>query len=145
MRVFVLLSVLGFLFLTPAYSQDFLNLNDTTIIEQEEAPLAAEPVMAKKWNQIRTKYFNMNFGLALILDHNIASQDDNSISQVGEIGPDTEFRGQRFLVSGNLLFFKRPWRYMVSANYNGMDAPQDSKAFSFIDWNFEIPFGKNGG
>ncbi len=47
MRVFVLLSVLGFLFLTPAYSQDFLNLNDTTIIEQEEAPLAAEPVMAK--------------------------------------------------------------------------------------------------
>lgn len=145
MRILVVLFVLGFFFLTPAYSQDFLNLNDTTIIDREEAPLAAPAVMAKKWNQIRTKYFNLNFGMALIFDHNIASQDDNSISQVGEIGPGTEFRGQRLMVSGNLLFFKRPWRYMVSANYNGMDAPQDSKAFSFIDWNFEIPFGKNGG
>ncbi|MGL6268847.1 MAG: OprO/OprP family phosphate-selective porin, partial [Chitinophagaceae bacterium] len=43
------------------------------------------------------------------------------------------------------FFFKYPWRYMVSANYNGLDAPQDEKAFSFIDWNIEIPFGKNGG
>ncbi|WP_111672328.1 OprO/OprP family phosphate-selective porin [Algoriphagus litoralis] len=145
MRVFMLLSLLGFLFLTPGYGQDFLNLNDTTLVERNQAPTAADPVMAKKWNQINTKFFNLNFGLAFLLDHNVASQNTNSISQVGEIGPSTEFRGQRFMVSGNLLFFKHPWRYMVSANYNGMDAPQDGKSFSFIDWNFEIPFGKKGG
>lgn len=145
MRKFVLLSVIGFSFLTPVYGQDFLQLNDTAIIENEEAPLAAPPIMAKKWNQVKTKYFNLNFGVAFLLDHNIASQDENSITQVGEIGPGTEFRGQRFLISGNLLFFKRPWRYMVSANYNGMDAPQGTKTFGFIDWNFEIPFGKKGG
>jgi phosphate-selective porin OprO/OprP len=34
---------------------------------------------------------------------------------------------------------------MISANYNGMDAPQGTKTFGFIDWNFEIPFGKKGG
>jgi phosphate-selective porin len=34
---------------------------------------------------------------------------------------------------------------MISVNYNGLDAPQGSEKFSFIDWNFEIPFGKKGG
>jgi hypothetical protein len=34
---------------------------------------------------------------------------------------------------------------MISANYNGMDAPADNKYFSFKDWKIEIPFGKKGG
>jgi len=49
------------------------------------------------------------------------------------------------MLTGQLLFFKNPWRYMVSYNYNGLDAPQDSKSFSFIDWNLDIPIGKKGG
>ena len=126
-------------------NQIIQSFNDTAIIPREEAPLAAAPIMAKKWNQFKTKYFTLNFGMAFILDHNIVSQDDNNIQQVGEVGPGTEFRGERFMVSGNLLFFKHPWRYMISANYNGLDAPQGEKAFSFIDWNFEIPFGRKGG
>ena len=121
------------------------SFNDTAIIPREEAPLAAPPIMAKKWNQFKTKYFTLNFGLAFILDHNNVYQDDVNVQQVGEVGSATEFRGERFMLSGNLLFFKRPWRYMISANYNGLDAPQGEKAFSFIDWNFEIPFGKKGG
>ncbi|MEY4594250.1 MAG: hypothetical protein RIQ47_660 [Bacteroidota bacterium] len=120
-------------------------ITDTIIIPADQAPMAADPILAKKWNQIRTKYFHLNLGLALILDHNITSQNENSITQVGKIDPATEFRGQRLILSGNLLFFKNPWRYMVSANYNGLDAPQDSKKFSFIDWNLEIPIGKRGG
>jgi phosphate-selective porin OprO/OprP len=121
------------------------SFNDTAIIPREEAPLAAAPIMAKKWNQFKTKYFTLNFGMAFILDHNITSQDENNIQQVGEVGPGTEFRGERFIVSGNLLFFKHPWRYMISANFNGLDNPPGDKSFSFIDWNFEIPFGKKGG
>ena len=121
------------------------DFHDTAIIPRDEAPMAAAPIMAKKWNQIHTKYFNLNFGLAFILDHNEVGQDANSIAQVGKVGPGTEFRGERLVLSGNLLFFKHPWRYMVSANFNGLDAPQGTKAFSFIDWNLEIPFGKKGG
>lgn len=34
---------------------------------------------------------------------------------------------------------------MISLNYNGLDAPQGSKAFSVIDLNLEIPFGEKGG
>ena len=120
-------------------------LLDTVIIPRDQAPMAAAPVMALKWNQIHTKWFNLNFGAAFILDHNIVSQDDISLAQVGKVDPGTEFRGERLMASGNLLFFKHPWRYMVSANFNGLDAPQGSKKFSFIDWNLEIPIGKNGG
>jgi phosphate-selective porin OprO and OprP len=125
---------------------DILNsLNDTAIIPRDQAPLSAAPIMAKKWNQISTKHFNLNFGLAFLYDYNVLNQDDDNIEQVGVVSDKGEFRGQRFVASGNLLFFKHPWRYMISANYNGLDAPQGSKGFSFIDWNFEIPFGKKGG
>lgn len=123
----------------------FDQLNDTAMIHPDEAPMAAAPIMAKKWNQLKTKYFTLNFGVAMFLDYNTVNQNDNNIEQVGKIENATEFRAQRLIFSGNLLFFKRPWRYMVSANYNGMDAPPDSKDFSLIDLNVEIPFGKNGG
>jgi len=121
------------------------SFNDTAIILSEEAPLAADPIMAKKWNQFKTKWFSLNIGAALILDYNTISQDANNLDQVGKIEPATEFRGQRLVFSGNIFFAKHPWRYMISANYNGLDAPQNNKNFSFIDWNFEIPFGKKGG
>jgi phosphate-selective porin OprO/OprP len=129
-----------------ARTQNILNsLNDTAIIPRDQAPLAADPIMAKKWNQINAKHFNLNFGLAFLYDYNVLNQDNDNIEQVGLVNDKGEFRGQRFVASGNLLFFKHPWRYMISANYNGMDAPQGSKTFGFIDWNFEIPFGKKGG
>jgi phosphate-selective porin OprO/OprP len=129
-----------------AHTQNILeSLNDTAIIPRDQAPLAADPIMAKKWNQINAKHFNLNFGLAFLYDYNVLNQDNDNIEQVGLVNDKGEFRGQRFVASGNLLFFKHPWRYMISANYNGMDAPQGSKTFGFIDWNFEIPFGKKGG
>ena len=42
----------------------------------------APPVMAKKWNQIKTKYFTLNIGAAILLDHNVAVQDNTNIEQV---------------------------------------------------------------
>ena len=120
-------------------------MNDTSVIDPNLAPMTTPTVMANKWNQIHTKYFTINIGFALILDHNIASQDSTSNHQVGSIGTATEFRGDRIILSGQLLFFKHPWRYMLSANFNGLDAPPGDKTFSLIDWNIEIPVGKGLG
>jgi phosphate-selective porin len=129
-----------------SYAQtDSAYVKDTVVISRDEAPMGAPPIMAEKWNQIKTKFFTLNIGFALILDYNIVPQDYNNIQQVDTIDPEVEFRGERAILSGELLFFKRPWRYMISANYNGLDAAQDGKLFSFIDWNFEIPFGKKDG
>ncbi len=107
--------------------------------------MSAPPVAAKQWNQIKTKAFTMNIGAAILLDHNIVGQDNNSLTQVGKVNPGTEFRGDRLIVTGQLLFFKKPWRYMFGANYNGLDAPQGNTTYSFMDWNLEIPVGKKGG
>ncbi|MFN9324248.1 MAG: hypothetical protein ACK6A5_02540, partial [Flavobacteriales bacterium] len=98
------------------------SLNDTLTTGREEAPMEAPPTMAMNWNQFRTKWFTLNIGAALILDHTEAEQDEASIAQVGAIGPATEFRGERLIFSGNMLFSERHWRYMIRANYNGLDA-----------------------
>lgn len=129
-----------------AQSADSLlnSLNDTVQIKRTEMVSQAPPVMDLKWNQIRTKWININIGAAILLDHNIVNQDDNNITQVGEISPGTEFRGDRFMASGTINF-KNPWRYMFSINWNGLDAPQGKKSVDFIDWNFEIPIGKTHG
>jgi hypothetical protein len=117
-----------------------VTLNDTTMISRDETPKAAPPIMEEGWNQIPTKFFTMNFGFALLLDQTFLVQDDNSLAQVGKVDPATEFRGDRFILSGKILGFREnPWRYMISANFNGLDAPEGKTSFEFIDWNIEIP------
>ncbi|MFN8257064.1 MAG: porin [Bacteroidales bacterium] len=142
-----LLLFLTFINLTLAsFSQEGSpSLNDTMQVKKEEISLDAPPVMAKKWNQVKTRFFTLNIGAAILLDHNIVVQDENSISQVGKVNPGTEFRGDRLIITGQLLFFKNPWHYMFGANYNGLDAPQGNNAYSFLDWSLEIPVGKKGG
>jgi phosphate-selective porin OprO/OprP len=121
-------------------------LNDTTTIRDQEVTATAPTIMSKKWNQWKTRFFTMNLGMAVLLDHNILGQDDENITQVGKVDPGTEFRGERIVLSGNIFVSKtNPWRYMFSANFNGLDAPPDKKSFDFIDWNLEIPISKKAG
>ena len=141
----LLFVVLLFIHSLSLLAQDkILHLNDTAMVNPELSPMDAPPTIAKKWNQIHNKFFTMNIGLAIILDHNITIQDDNNLAQVGKIDPATEFRAERFVLAGNLLFFKNPWRYMISANYNGLDAPEGSNKFDFLDWVLGGPFWKEG-
>lgn len=121
------------------------SLNDTVQVHKEMISTDAPPVMAKKWNQIKTKSFTMNIGLAILFDYNNVVQDDISLEQSGKIDAATEFRGDRLILTGQLLFFKNPWRYMIGANYNGLDAPQGNTTYSFMDWSIDIPLGKTGG
>jgi phosphate-selective porin OprO/OprP len=133
--------------LLPIFSvaQAVIQLTDTATVSREETPILAPPIMAQKWNQINTKFFTLNIGAALLFDYNSMSQDDNSIAQVGKVDPATEFRGERLVFSGKLLFFKKPWNYMISANYNGLNNPSDKPNFDFVDYSIEIPFGHRGG
>lgn len=125
--------------------QDPLQLNDTTIISEAATPVTAPTTMKKKWNHYAGKFMTVNLGAAIILDYNFPQQDNGSIQQVGSYGSASELRADRFMLYGNLgVGAKHPWRYMISANYNGLDAPSDKK-FDLIDWNLEIPVGSKGG
>jgi len=123
----------------------FKQFDDTTMIARDKTTTGSVRVSAKKWNQWKTKAFTMNLGLAFLLDHNVLNQDEENIQQIGKVSPGTEFRGERFILTGTLDFFKLPWKYMFSANFNGLDAPPDKKSFDFIDWSVEIPLGKKAG
>lgn len=140
------LPIIGFSIISlPVFAQDILQINDTAVVNPTSVPATTPPMMKKKWNHFANKYFTMNVGFAFILDHNIVDQDNNSITQVGKVSPQTEVRGDRIVASGQLLFFKNPWRYLFSANFNGLDAPPSKKTFDLIDWNVEIPIGAKGG
>ena len=109
-----------------AAQEDPLQLNDTTIVPEAATPVTAPTTMKKKWNHYSGKFATINLGMAILLDYNTQHQDNNSIQQVGSYGSATEFRADRFMLYGNLgVGSKHPWRYMISANYNGMDAPPD--------------------
>ncbi|MEX1202576.1 MAG: porin [Ferruginibacter sp.] len=123
-------------------------LNDTATIPREESATQAPALMNKKWNNIKSKYFTLNIGAAVLYDYNVIGQDANSITQVGDVANAGEFRGDRFIFSGNFSFFekmKNHWRYMISINFNGLDATEGKKSFDFIDWNIEIPLSKTAG
>ncbi|HMS66364.1 MAG TPA: porin [Ignavibacteria bacterium] len=98
-----------------------------------------------KWNQFENKLFTLNIGISAFLDYNILAQNDASIELDGDISPELEFRAERVMFSGELRFFKYPWKYLFSANYNGPTTEVDQPNFSIIDLNIDIPFGKNSG
>lgn len=122
-----------------------LNLSDTATISRSENAQTAPTINAEGWNQLDAKFMTFNLGLAVLYDYNVVTQDDNNILQVGEVKDAGEFRADRFIMTGKMRFANRknPWRYMVSLNYNGLDAPQGKKTLDFIDYNLEIPIGEN--
>lgn len=146
MRCLIICSLTILIFSRLGAQQPLLSLADSTEVSPGEMSAAAPPIMLESWNQAKTKFLEVNFGFALLLDHNTVIQDDVNVAQVGEVDPATEFRGDRFILSGSISINKKaPWRYMVSANFNGLDAQDGKKRFDFIDWNLEIPLGQKGG
>lgn len=91
MRTLLLFVILFSAELAKAQSVDSMlnSLNDTVQVKRTDMVSQAPPVMDLKWNQIRTKWININIGAAILLDHNIVNQDANNITQVGEISPGT--------------------------------------------------------
>ncbi len=131
------------------YSQDIfeiMDFDDTTEVKSGDVSSEAPTIMKKKWNSFQTKFITLNFGMALFLDYNILEQNETNIEQVGKVESEVEFRAQRIILSGSFPFFKYPWKYMISANYNGMDAAENKKKnFDFIDLSLDIPFGEKSG
>jgi len=86
MRIKIILLLALQLVYVPGIAQSILqSLNDTATVKADDMHEDAPPILAKKWNHFHTKYFTLNIGISLLLDHNEASQDDDNIQQVGEI------------------------------------------------------------
>ncbi|MCP4259964.1 MAG: hypothetical protein GY774_20990 [Planctomycetes bacterium] len=98
---------------------------------------------SRKWHVYENDWFKMLFVAGIFLDRNFYSQDDASISQVGDL---TEFetgeiRAFRLGVAG-VVKFKNPWAYTIAgatrAFDQGFDTTDDEK-FTFFDYRLDIP------
>jgi phosphate-selective porin OprO/OprP len=112
---------------------------------------------SRKWNTWKTKYVNGLFISALALDRQWLNQDDNSISQFGDLSADPDLndlsqnygrgtiRGWRFGAAGTINF-QDPWTYNIAGAWNSFDRgfdDEDPDEFEFFDFSVSIPAGKN--
>ena len=137
-----LVVLLQFCFLA-SQAQRNVEPDSTEIKKQATAADSAAPAAPKKWSHFENKFFTTDLGFAVLLDHNIVAQNDANVKQVGEIEAATEFRANRLVVTGSLLFFERPWTYFIIVNYNGPDKTDDK--FTVLDYTLDIPLGEKGG
>src|SRR5688572_16037280 len=137
-----LIVLLQFCFLA-SQAQRNVEPDSTDIKKQATAADSAAAAAQNKWSHFENKFFTTDLGFAVLLDHNIVEQNDENVEQVGEIEPATELRAGRMVVTGSLLFFKRPWTYFIIVNYNGLDEKSDH--FTFLDYTLDIPLGEKGG
>jgi phosphate-selective porin OprO/OprP len=98
---------------------------------------------SRKWHSYQNDWFSMLFVAGIFLDRNYYSQDDASISQVGDL---TEFetgevRAFRVGVAGAIKF-EKPWAYTIAGATRAFDQGFDTttdETFSFLDVRLDIP------
>ena len=104
---------------------------------QAPPPSAVEPSLEEKWLSFDNRAFSLRWGWMLLFDGAAFRQDSINEEQVGEVKAKGEPRADRIFLGG-VLKFRKPWRYTISANFNGLDALPGEK-FSFMDIALDIP------
>lgn len=93
---------------------------------------------------VDTHWFTLHLGAAPILDYTWFSQDPESLDQVGHQEDEFDVRSARVQARGNLFnHARRPWRYLVSFEYRGLDTNPDNN-WSITDFALTAPAGRLG-
>lgn len=102
-------------------------------------PDVSEAALAR--TAVDTRWLTIRFGFAPILDYTSLSQDAASIDQVGVQDDAFQVRSGRIMVRGNLFNTgARPWRYLVSFEYKGLDSNPE-QTWNMTDVAVTIPLG----
>jgi phosphate-selective porin OprO and OprP len=96
---------------------------------------------AMNWTRHNNKFFSLQLGFAPIVDYVLNIQDEDSKTQVGVQESRFDLRSGRVSARGKINF-KRPWSYMVSIEYRGLDREEDDPPFGITDLKFVIPIFK---
>jgi phosphate-selective porin OprO/OprP len=98
---------------------------------------------SKKWNFFDNDWFNTLFVVGIFLDRNYYSQDDASISQVGDLAEFETGEIRAFRVGiGGAIKFKKPWAYTIAGASRAFDRgfdTTDDEEFTFFDYRLDIP------
>ena len=91
-----------------------------------------------RWNDYQTNCFTTHLSTEQMLDFTVFGQDAASISQLGRIDPQFQWREAKVRAQGKLLCFERPWSYKVEFVFGGFDLPQGQR-FGVSSFWLEIP------
>ena len=105
--------------------------------EQPSDTTKKDPPASDTWLTFDNRAFSGRFGWMLIMDGLAMTQDSVNERQVGRVSSEIEPRADRFVLGGEIKF-RKPWKYSLGANYNGLDAEPDAK-FSWMDISVDIP------
>ena len=104
-------------------------------------PAAPQAATGNKWYEWENRAFTSTLTLSGLYDFASFVQDTNSVDQVGELPSRDEWRAERVLLGGALKF-RRPWTYLLGANFNGIES--DNNHFTWMDIRVDVPFGRTG-
>ena len=125
-----------------AQHTDYVDSSQTQVLADTTKRYWIPDVSHGRWNRGSNKLFSFQLGLVPILDYNVNIQDGDSKKQVGEQESRFDLRSARVMGRGKINF-KRPWSYLISLEYRGLDRTEDMKPFGFTDLKLVIPTGKS--
>lgn len=97
------------------------------------------PDSAYAATRITSPGFTIRPGLVMLYDHTWASQDADSVAQVGEQRDQGEWRAARLMLRGT-IGRGLPIRYLVAGEYKGFDSDND-KNWNMTDVSLTFPVG----
>jgi len=127
--------------MSKAQHTDYVDSSQIQVLADTAKSYWLPDVQSKRWTRGGNKLFTFQLGLVPILDYNLNVQDEDSKAQVGEQESRVDIRSARIMGRGKINF-KRPWGYLVSMEYKGLDRTEDMKPFGFTDVKLVIPAGK---
>jgi phosphate-selective porin len=87
------------------------------------------------------KAFSIRVGFAILVDYTFVGQDSASVEQVGEQPSKADLRAGRLVLSGQFKF-RRPWTYVIGADYNEFRKTDEDQVFEGLDVHLTIPLWK---
>lgn len=139
--------ILGCLFLAQASQlqaqhTDYVDSTQVQVLADQTKSYVVPDVKGRKWTKAHNKLFTFQLGFAPIIDYNANWQDNDSKAQVGEQPSRFDLRSGRVMARGKINF-KRPWNYLISVEYKGLDRTEDMNAFGLTDLKLVIPLDKH--
>lgn len=124
-----------------AQHTDYVDSTQKQILADPTKDYVIPDVKSRQWSKAGNKLFSFQLGFAPILDYNANWQDEDSKMQVGEQPSRFDLRSGRVMGRGKIMF-KRPWSYLISVEYKGLDRTEDMNAFGITDLKLVIPLDK---
>ena len=150
-RVFIFFAAALVSGMPPTWGQDASTqaaTQDAVLEGEKEEPEAEASVETTPWSRFETRWVTVQPTGAMALDFVRYSQDDVSVSQVGDL-TDFEVPEVRAVRAGVLgtINFEKPWVFYVAGAYRGFSRGFDrdkAAAWGLFDLSLTIPAGKLG-